>query len=43
MKFPENPLSGSLIVTCGWTEGWTDTHDEAKSRCIQFCECAQNV
>jgi len=31
-----NPSSGSRVVPCGRT----DRHDEADSRCSQFCEGA---
>jgi len=39
-NFHENPSSGSLVVPCRRTDGWTDRHDEANSRFSQFCEHA---
>jgi hypothetical protein len=36
IKFHENPSSGRLTVACGWT----DRHDEANIRFLQFCERA---
>jgi len=35
------PSGGSRGVPCGRTDRQTDRHDEAKSRCSQFCERAQ--
>ena len=40
IKFNDNLSSGSGIVPCRWTDGRTDTHDEANSRSSQFCERA---
>jgi len=36
IKFNENPLSESRLVSCGQTDG----HDEAVSRFSQFCDRA---
>jgi hypothetical protein len=36
VKFHENLSIGSRVVSCGWTDGRTDRHDEANSRFSQF-------
>jgi len=38
-KFHENPSSGKLVVPFGRT----DTHDEANSHFLKFCECAPKI
>ena len=37
IRFHENPSTWSRVGPCGRT----DTHDEANSRCLQFCERAK--
>ena len=41
IKFHEKPSSGSRVVPCWQTYGWTDRHEEANSRYSQFCKRAQ--
>ena len=38
IKFRENPLSGSRVFQCGWTDGQVERHGEADRRFSQFSE-----
>jgi hypothetical protein len=40
LKYYENPISRSGVVSCGQTDGRTDRHEEAKSCFSQICESA---
>jgi len=40
IKFHKNPSSDNRVVACGQTDGRTDKHDEANSRCSQFFDSA---
>jgi len=40
IKFNENLSNGSLVFVFGWTDRWTDRHDEPSNCFSQFCNSA---
>jgi hypothetical protein len=43
IRFYQNLSSGSQVVSCWQTDGWTDRHDETNSRFSQLCKRAYKL